>query len=201
MTGVVVNSVAQDTPAARAGLRTGDIITAYDGMRIEAEEEEDLGSFQRLVASAGPGQKAKLQVLRGGKERSVEVELASQPTFDPAEEESDVGIHVREITPLLAREQRLSTERGAWVQYVERGSPAGEAGVQIGDVIERIERREVGDLEDFRRAMREVGDRTRFLVEARRGDETRYLLVNRRARPSQPDEPEGHEEEAGSELQ
>ncbi len=196
VTGVVVNSVAQDTPAARAGLRTGDIITAYDGMRIEAEEEEDLGSFQRQVASAGPGQKATLRILRAGKEQSVEVELASQPTFDPAEEESDVGIHVREITPLLAREQRLSTERGAWVQYVERGSPAGEAGVQIGDVIERIERHDVSDLDDFRRAMREVEERTRFLVEARRGDETKYLLVNRRARPSEPAEPEGHEEEA-----
>jgi serine protease Do len=196
VTGVVVNSVAQDTPAARAGLRTGDIITAFDGVAVEAEEEEDLGSFQRLVASGGPGQKASLAILRGGKQRSLEVELASQPTFDPAEEESDVGIHVREITPLLAREQRLSTEEGAWVQFVVRGSPASEAGVRVGDVIERIERREVADLDDFRRAMSDVENRTRFLVQARRGDETKYLLVNRRARPSEPPEPDGNEEEA-----
>ena len=54
----------------------------------------------------------------------------------------------------------------------------------------------MADLDDFRRAMREVEDRTRFLVQARRGDETKYLLVNRRARPSEPLEPEGDEEEA-----
>jgi serine protease Do len=185
VTGVVVNSVEQDTPAARAGLRTGDIITEFDGVRIEAEEEEDLGSFQRLVAAGAPGQKVRLRLLRGGKERSLQVELASQPTFDPAEEESDVGIHVREITPLLAREQRLATEKGAWVQFVVRGSPASEADVQIGDVIERIEDHDVADLEDFRGAMRAVEDRTRFLIQARRGDETKYLLVNRRARPSE----------------
>jgi S1-C subfamily serine protease len=196
VTGVVVNSVAEETPAARAKLRTGDIITAFDDVTIEAEKEEDIGNLQRLVASHVPGDEVRMRILRGGREKELKVVLAPQPTFDPAEEESDVGFHVREITPLLAREQRLSTESGAWVQFVVRGSPAGEAGVRIGDVIQRIEDRSVEDLDDFRRAMREVEERTRFLVVTRRGQETKYLLVNRRARPAEEADPEGDEEPA-----
>jgi Do/DeqQ family serine protease len=195
-TGVIVNSVVADAPAGRAGLRAGDVITAFDGVPVEAEKEEDLGSFQRRVAGLAPGQEATLEILRDGRPRTLKIEVAAQPTLDPAEEESEVGFHVREITPHLAREQRLATERGAWVQFVVRGSAASEAGLQVGDVIERVDRHEVADLEDFRRAMRGVEERTRFLLQTRRGEETKYLLVNRRARASEPLDPDADEGEA-----
>ncbi len=195
-TGVIVNSVTEGAPADRAGLRPGDVITALDGLPVEAEEEEDLARFQRMVASVRPGQQIRLSYVRKGRERETSVELASQPTLDPEKEETDVGFHVREITTLLAREQRLATERGAWVQFVARGSPASEAGLRIGDVVERIEEVPVANLRDFRRAMRSVREQMRFLVVARRGEETKFLLLNRRARPTDPEEPEPDREKA-----
>jgi serine protease Do len=91
--------------------------------------------------------------------------------------ETEAGFHVQELTPNLIRENRLSTDRGAFVHFVARGSPASEAGLQVGDVIERIESRPVADLGDLREAMEEAERRPRFLVVARRGEETKFLLL------------------------
>jgi serine protease Do len=189
-TGSVVNSVIDESPAARAKLRPGDIITSFDGTPIETEQEEDLGGFQRLVASTPPGQAVKLAILRDKKLRMVRVEIGTQPTVEPAEEESEVGFHVQEITENLALRHRLSTDRGAFVRFVAHGSPASEAGLRVGDVIERIENREVADLDDFRGAMEEAAEQQRFLITARRGRETKFLLVKRGVSEVAPSEPE-----------
>jgi len=179
LTGAVVNSVIEDSPAARGGLRTGDIITHFKGIPIESEKEEDLGDFQRLVASVEPDEKVELGILRDHKPRTLHVKIGTQPTVEPAEAETDVGFHVREITATLVRDHRLATDHGAFVFFVARGSPAEEAGLFVGDVVERIEGEDVKDLEGFRTAMQHVADKGRFLITTRRGEETKYLLVKR----------------------
>jgi S1-C subfamily serine protease len=178
-TGAVVNSVIEGSPAAQAGLAPGDVLTRFDGVAIEGEKEEDLGDFQRLVAGTQPGRRVPVEILRGGARRSLELRVGTQPRFEPAEEESEAGFHVQELTPNLIRENRLSTDQGAFVAFVARGSPAAEAGLLVGDVIERIEGRRVGDLAEFREAMQEVARKPRFLVVARRGEETKFLLLKR----------------------
>ncbi len=195
-TGSVVNSVIENSPAARAKLRTGDILVSFDGRSIETEKQEDLGSFQRLVARTLPGQQVELGILRDKKLRTVRVEIGTQPKVEPAEEESEVGFHVQEITENLARQHRLSTDRGTFERFVARGSPASEAGLRVGDVIERIEDREVTDLDDFRRAMQDTAEKQRFLITARRGIETKFLLVKRGVHEIAPSEPEDDAGEA-----
>jgi len=195
--GAIVNSVAEGSPAARAGLQPGDVVTSFDGFPVEAEKDEDLGVFQRVVASVKPGQEATLELLRGGKPRRVTVRIGTQPRVEPAEAETEIGFHVQEITRNLARDERLAVDRGAFVSFVARGSAASEAGLEIGDVIERIEGREVENLDDFRLASRDALKLERFLIVARRGAETKYLLVKRGARRSAPPEPEGDEGSAG----
>jgi serine protease Do len=193
-TGAIVNSVAEGSPAARAGLKPGDVITAFDGFPVEAEKEEDLGVFQRVVAALKPGQPASLSVLRERKPRKLEVQIGTQPRVEPAEEETEIGFHVQEITRNLARDERLTVDRGAFVSFVARGSAASEAGLEIGDVIERIEGREVDDLDDFRAASREALKLDRFLIVARRGTEQKFLLVKRGAPRSPLQGPEGEQD-------
>jgi serine protease Do len=192
-TGVIVNSVSAGSPAERAGLREGDVISGFAGARVEAEKEEDLGHLQRMVASRQPGEEVELEILRDGKRRRLEVAVGSQPKVEPEEEESDLGFHVQEITENLYRGQRLASRKGAFVSFVARGSPAAEAGLVAGDVIERVERRAVDDLEDFRDAMVGVERLAKFLVVTRRGEETKFLLLKRGARPrvveSEPKDP------------
>jgi serine protease Do len=196
-TGAIVNSVVEGSPAARAGLQPGDVVIGFGGFPVEAEKDEDLGAFQRIVASVKPGQEATLELLRDGKQRRLAVRIGTQPRVEPAEAETEIGFHVQEITPNLARDERLAVDRGAFVSFVARGSAASEAGLEIGDVIERIEGRKVENLDDFRLASSKALKLERFLIVARRGAETKYLLVKRGARRSAPPEPEGDQGPAG----
>jgi S1-C subfamily serine protease len=184
-TGVVVNSVVPGSPAAGAGIAPRDIITRVDGVAVEAEKEEDLNNFQRLVAGLPPGRKVRLELLRAGAPQRVDLELGSQPKITAAEADSDLGFTVQEITDELAREHRLDSSRGAFVLFVARGSPAREAGLQVGDVIVQVEQASVGTLDEFRHAMASVAGAPRFLIQARRGDETKFLLLRPGARPAE----------------
>jgi serine protease Do len=135
------------------------------------------------VASVRPGEEAKMEILRDRKEKTLEVHMGVQPSVEPEEDESDLGFHVQEITEHVYRSQRLATREGAYVSFVARGSPASEAGLFPGDVIERVEERDVESLDDFRNAMSSVENLTTFLVTTRRGEETKFLLLKRGAQP------------------
>jgi serine protease Do len=179
-TGVLISSVVPKSPADRAGLRTGDVITRFESREIEAEEEEELGSFQRMVARAAPGTRVELGYLRDGKPGKAQIEIGEQPKIEGEEVETPVGFHVKEITPSLARAHRLPSTAGAFVTFVANGSPANESGLRIGDVIVRIEGTEVSSLDEFRSAIAGVDMKHRFLVQARRGDELRFVLIKPR---------------------
>lgn len=176
-TGVVVNSVARDSPADAAKIQPGDIITSFNGVRVEAEKDEDLGAFQRLVASVPPGQETSLDLLRDREARTARIIVGTQPKIDPNQVETELGFHVQEITANLARDHRLGSSEGAFVVFVGRGSPAREAGMRVGDVVVRIEDTPVTNLDDFRKAIQRVADMERFLVTALRGEERKFLLV------------------------
>ena len=188
-TGVIVNSVADGSPAERAGLRAGDIVVAFGAQTVEAEKEEDLGGFQRLVARSAPGTKVQLHLLRDGKKKDVTVELATQPTIEPAEAESDLGFQVQEITENLYRSDRLPTRDGAYVTFVTGGTPAAEAGLSVGDVVVRMGESEVTNLEQFRQAEKAAAGAERVLIHARRGSDLRFLLLKRGAKTTPAPEP------------
>ncbi len=197
VTGVIVNSVSGRSPAAKAGLEPGDVVTHFNGESVAAEKEEDLGTFQRQVAGIAPGENASLRILRGGDARDVEIVLSAQPAVVPNDEESDLGFHVEEITEITYRDQRLATREGAYVRFVERGSPASESGLKPGDVIARIGDDEVKDLAGFRSAIDATEEKEVVLITARRGDMVKYLLVKRGATPAERGEP-GADQDAAS---
>jgi serine protease Do len=178
-TGVVVSSVSPRSPAAKAGIEPGDVLTDFDGAPIEAEKEEDLGDFQRRVAGIGPGQSATIALRRNGTQKTVQVTLAEAPRVEADEFESDAGFHAQQITETIVRIHRLATRRGAFVSFVASGSPAAEAGLETGDVIRRVEDQEIADLDALRGALAGVADRERFLLTAERGEELRLILVRR----------------------
>src|SRR5262245_3047475 len=188
-TGVIVNSVADGSPAAGAGVRAGDVLTGFAGHAIEAEKEEDLGDFQRLVARTAPGTRVALQLLRDGKPQTVEAKLATQPKVEPAEADSDLGFQVQEITENLFRGQRLATREGAYVSFVTGGTPASEAGLSQGDVVVKIGTHPIQSLDDFRSASAEAEGEERVLLHAWRGSDLRLLLLKRGGKRAPTSEP------------
>ena len=178
-TGVVVSSVTPRSPAAKAGIEPGDVLTDLDGAPIEAEKEEDLGDFQRRVAGVGPGQSATIALRRNGTTKTVQVTLVEAPRVEADEFESDAGFHAQEITETIVRIHRLATRRGAFVSFVASGSPAAEAGLESGDVLRRVEGQEIADLDALRTALAATAGRDRFLLTAERGEELRLILVRR----------------------
>lgn len=174
--GIVVNGVSPGTPAADAGLRVGDIVTAFDGEAVQAEKDEDIGDFQRRVALTPVGQDVVMEVMRGDRTLELSTRLGRQPKVVPDEEETDFGFTVQEVTENLYRSHRLTDRKGVLVSFVERGSEAAEAGMAPGDVIRRIRDDQVDDIGAFRTSMRDL-DGNPFLVHATRGADTRFLLI------------------------
>jgi serine protease Do len=178
-TGVVVSSVTPQSPAARAGIQPGDVLTDFADATIEAENEEDLGDFQRVVARIAPGESAEIALLRNGERKQVRVTLAEAPQAEADELESEAGFHAQQITETIVRQNRLATRSGAYVSFVASGSPAAEAGLEPGDVIRRVEGHEIATLADLRTALAGAEKLSRFLITAERGEETRLVLVRR----------------------
>ena len=169
--GVLVSDVIADSPAARAGLRPGDILLEFDGKKMEGPQD-----LQRAVGLTSPGAGVTLKVWREQSERTVELRVAEAPDETaprvgggrggptPA-----LGMEVRPITPEIARQLNLRTSEGVIVARVEDGSAAGEAGIQRGDVIRQINNQRVRGLPDYERVTRDIKDGDRLTVLLQRG--------------------------------
>ena len=175
--GVVINGVSPDSPAEQAGLQVGDIVTRFRGEALRAEKDEDVGQFQRLVALTGIGETVSLEVVRGDETVKLEATLGAQPKLVPDEEETDFGFTVQEVTENLYRSHRLKDKDGVLVSFVENGSEAAEAGMSKGDLIVKVGDAAVSDISGFRSSMGRVPKETPFLVQAKRGNDLRYLLI------------------------
>jgi S1-C subfamily serine protease len=175
--GVIVSGVVDDSPASQAEMRVGDIITDFDGAPVHAEKDEDIGQFQRLVAMAPVGKEVEIGILREQKRRIAHTVLATQPKVVPDEEETAFGFTVQELTEQLSRMHRLDSRSGVLVSFVERGSEAAESEMEPGDVIQAIDREEIPDLARFREILSNLDEHRPFLIRARRGPDTRFLLI------------------------
>jgi len=194
--GVVINGVVEDSPAATAGLSVGDILLRFDGETLTAEKDEDIGQFQRLVAGTAVGKEVTLEVLREGARKTVKAKLGVQPKVVPDEEETKFGFTVQEVTDKLFRLHRLENRDGVLVSFVERGSEAEEAGLGPGDLIQRLNEKRITHIESFREAMLALVPNAPFLLEARRGENVRFVLIVPRSSDRQADS--GTEPNAGS---
>jgi serine protease Do len=169
--GVLVSDVMADSPAAKAGLQSGDIVTEFEGKKLEAP-----GDLQRAVGLTVPGASAKVKVWREQGEKTLEVKIGEAPSDErearggptvPRPARAALGVEVRPITPEVARQLNLRSSEGVVVARVEDNSPAGEAGVQRGDVIREINGQRVRTIAEFERLTKDVkeGDRLRLLLQ------------------------------------
>jgi serine protease Do len=148
--GVVIVEVMEDTPAARAGMRPGDIVVAFEGRPVT-----DTRLLQRLIARAPVDGDVRLTVLRREGRRPLPVRLMEMPRAVAGERmAAEFGFALREPESPAPRDAR---PLAAAVAVVQRGGPAEKAGLEVGDVIVQVNERPVATREAAREALAEIG--------------------------------------------
>ena len=174
--GVLLSDVTKGSPAEKAGLKRGDIVIRFNG-----KETENAHTLSRLVAAIPPDTKVTLDVIRNGKEKAIEVAIGTMPQEGGEqlpEATADWGLTVQDITPELAQQLGLSSgEKGVIVSSVEPGSPAGEAGLRRGDVIQEVNRHGVRNLHDYNRTLEKAKQDRTVLFLVKRGSGTLYVVL------------------------
>ncbi len=181
--GALVSKVMDGTPAARAGLQSGDVITSLDGKAIDGPI-----ALRDLVVQAPIGKSVKLEVLRDRKTISMHATVTEQPKeMAQTEEEAAqgegiggalTGIEVRSLTPDITRQFGLPPgSTGVVMSGVSPGSPAEGAGLQPGDVIVEINRQRVVSLTDFKRLTVTLGKKQKALLLIKRKGNMVFIAI------------------------
>jgi serine protease Do len=174
--GALVAKVLPDSPAAASGVEVGDVIIRFDGKDVA--KSTDLPS---LVADTPVGKEVPLLIIRDGKRKKVMVTVAKleEELVDARPEEADeLGLSVQELSPELARELGLDPDaKGVVVSAVVSGSPAEDAGIRQGDVIEMVGNESISSVAEFRRKLASREKDESVLVLVRRGDQTLFRVI------------------------
>lgn len=157
--GAVVSQVEPGSPAEKAGLKTGDVITQLNGKTVE-----DAGQLQVEVGQKQPGTKIDLTIMRDGKSQQVPVTLETMGARDKGSESASAGaekprwgLGLRDLTPDVRQQEQVgSTVQGAVVAKVVPGSSAEDAGLQRGDIITEVNRHPVRSAADVQRELSSV---------------------------------------------
>ncbi len=180
--GALIADVSPSSPAERAGLKAGDVITKVDGQSIS-----DSRALQLLIAQMKPGRSVHVSILRDGSERDYSVTLGEQPgdkseasstqgNASPSDRVLD-GVSLEAMTPELGREfGNRSAERGVLVRRIDRDSAAAEAGLAQGDVILEVNRHAVSTPADVKKYIEESNADSTILFVNRDG-RTHYVVV------------------------
>lgn len=176
--GALVADVTPGGPADKAKINQGDIIIEFDGKPIR-----EMNELPRIVGMTPVGKRVAVKVIREGREKRSWVTISELkeekiarvgPPGGPAE---DLGITVEEITPALARRYGVAGETGVLITHVERGSPAYEKNLRLGDIVKEINGKRVTNIHDYRAEIEKLdeGDIVRLWV--KRGEGRIYVAL------------------------
>ena len=179
--GALIADVNPGSPAERAGLKPGDVVTKIDDHAVA-----DSRTLRLMIGEMSPGKVVQMAVVRDGMGRQYSVTLGEQPSDKVAA--SNVldgasslralnGVSLEALTPDSARQYGLTRNmKGVAVRRVDPDSAAGKAGLEAGDVILEVNRHPVTSTEDVNRYIGESPTSTALLFVNHEG-QTRYLAI------------------------
>jgi len=178
--GVLVGTVVAGSPAAKSGIRTGDVILDFNDRKSTSSVE-----LRNEIAVMSPGSVVKIRILRDGEVKIFSVRLEEQPaqasvSSEPAQQNLEVlGFRSQELTPPLAQQFQLQPGAGkVIVTDVDQSGNAFRAGLRAGDVIIAINKQAISSYAQYTALLQKVksGDLV-FLLVDRRGSKV-YFAFN-----------------------
>lgn len=174
--GALVRNVEPGSPAEKAGLEPGDIITQVNGRAIEREVD-----LPRVITSTAPGQTVRLQVFRRGAYKDYTLQVADLDNTAKAQGkeqpstagEAALGLVVSDLTAQQKRALRLS----GGVRVDSADPPASRAGLRTGDVILQIDNAKVSDLSQYNAIVAKLDKNKPVTLLVRRGDWVNYVVI------------------------
>jgi serine protease Do len=177
--GAMVDEPQSGSPAAKAGIQSGDVITAVNGTQVK-----DARDLARAIGTMAPDTSIKLDIVRKGEPRSIMVTLAQMPNEQRASAENDnaqptSGVPHLGLQVAPASEVSGAGEKGVVVTAVEPDGPAAEQGFQVGNVILEVGGKPVANAGDVRKALSEAKSQGKhqILMRAKMGDATRFVAL------------------------
>jgi serine protease Do len=175
--GALVADVTKGGPAEKAGIERGDVIVSFDGKEIK-----EMRDLPFIVASTPVGKTVKVEVIRKGERKTLEVKVGEMKeeketgAVSPAETPR-LGMKVEELTPEVAKNLGLTEMSGIVVVQVEDDSPAALAGLKPGDVILEIDQSPVKNLEEFNHKIEKYKKGDTILLLAKRRGATIFMTL------------------------
>ena len=177
--GALVNAVEAGSPADKAGVRRGDVITAVNGESVRSGND-----LRNEVSQLLPGTTTKLSVIRDGKEQTLNVTVAERKDTAAGPEErggsgnpTGFGMAVEPLTRDRARELGITATSGVVVVDVQPGGRAADAGIRAGDVIVEVDRKPVSSADGLSAALKNGSRPALILVQ--RGETTYFATMER----------------------
>ena len=167
--GALVAEVQPQSPAAKAGIQSGDVIIEVNGKKVDSASD-----VVRTVGFAKPGEEARLTVWRDRARHTLTAKLGEQPGETAA---SRLGLDVRPVTPALAQELGLTGTDGVVVMSVEPDSAGARAGIERGDILRELDGKPIKSLADFERVTSGLATDKPVNARLQRGSNSMYVAL------------------------
>ncbi|MBT5549959.1 MAG: DegQ family serine endoprotease [Nitrospina sp.] len=172
--GALVGDVIPDGPAAKGGIKRGDVIIRFDDQPVK-----DMEDLPKIVAATRPNSVVDVEVIRDGSKQTlrVSIELLKDSQETVVAKADPLGLQVQDITEELAKGLQLEGVEGVLVADVAAGNAAAEAGIRRGDVISEMNRGMVKNMQDYQNLLASVEKGSSVLFLIKRGGSTIYIAV------------------------